>query len=214
MEHSPLPMNEYGFIPENLPGGMFVYEAQEPETILFADLNVIRLYGCETFAEFMEYTRGTFPGMVHPGDLHKIQNQIQAQTLFGEKRHDYVRYRIVTKQGKIRYIEDFGHLLHRDSGKSVFYVFIVDVDQNEYLNTSRNSFAEAAVLSRNQVTDELTGLFNMSFFYYQIQMKLAQPESWRQELAFVYFDIPNFKLYNERHGFKLGDELLCDFASS
>ncbi|MCR5307147.1 MAG: GGDEF and EAL domain-containing protein [Oscillospiraceae bacterium] len=212
MEHSPLPMNEYGFIPENLPGGMFVYEAQEPETILFADLNVIRLYGCETFAEFMEYTRGTFPGMVHPDDLHKIQNQIQAQTLFGEKRHDYVRYRIVTKQGKIRYIEDFGHLLHRDSGKSVFYVFIVDVDQNEYLNTSRNSFAEAAVLSRNQETDELTGLFNMSFFYYQIQMKLAQPESWRQELAFVYFDIPNFKLYNERHGFKLGDELLCDFA--
>ncbi|MBR4201569.1 MAG: GGDEF and EAL domain-containing protein [Oscillospiraceae bacterium] len=212
MEHKLLPMNGFGCIPTGLPGGFFVYEAQSPETILFADQNVIRLFGCETFHEFMEYVGSSFQGMVHPEDLYKIENQIQAQTLFGEKRHDYVRYRIITKQGKVRYIEDFGHLLHMENGKSVFYVFIVDVDQNEYLNNNRNSFAEAELLSRNQETDSLTGLFNMSFFYYKIQMMLAQPESWRQQIAFVYFDIPNFKLYNERHGFKLGDELLFDFA--
>ena len=212
MEHTLLPMNGYGSIPSGLPGGFFVYESHEPETILFADQNVIDLFGCSTFEEFMEYVGSSFQGMVHPDDLHKIENQIQAQTLFGEKRHDYVRYRIITRQGETRYIEDFGHLLHMENGRSVFYVFIVDVDQNEYLNNNRNSFAEAELLARNQETDELTGLFNMSFFYYKIQMMLAQPESWRLELAFVYFDIPNFKLYNERHGFKLGDELLCDFA--
>ncbi len=212
MEQAMMPMNGCGSIPTGLPGGFFVYEAEGDEKILFAEQNIVQLFGCTSFEEFMEYVRGSFQGMVHPEDLHKIENQIQAQTLFGEKRHDYVRYRIITKQGEIRYIEDFGHLLHMENGKSVFYVFIVDVDQNEYLNVNRNSFAEAELLSRNQETDTLTGLFNMSFFYYRIQMMLAQPEAWRLHIAFVYFDIPNFKLYNERHGFKLGDELLCNLA--
>ena len=205
-------LNIGGKMPAGLPGGFFVYEASGDERILYAGPNVIRLYGCDSFEDFIEYTHGTFEGMVDPGDYHRIQNQIQAQTLFGEKRHDYVRYRIITKQGEIRYIEDFGHLLHSESGRSYFFVFIVDVDQNEFLNHNRNSLAEAEILSANNEIDELTGLFNMSFFYHKTQMILSSPEGRRQDISFIHFDIPNFKLYNERNGFKLGDELLRDFA--
>ena len=201
-----------GHIPTGLPGGFFIYENNEKEEILFAEENVIRLYGCETLEEFREYTGNSFRGMVHPEDLHKIENQIQAQTMFGEKRHDYVRYRIQTKQGEVRYIEDFGHLMHGTHGKSFFYVFIVDVDQNEYLNRNKNSFAEAEVLSMNQETDALTGLFNMAFFYQSAQVLLSSPENRRKNVSIVHFDIPNFKLFNERNGFRLGDELLCDLA--
>ena len=199
-------------IPAGLPGGFFIYEAEGDEKIIFADINVIHLFGCETFEEFMDYVSGSFTGMVHPDDLHTVENQIQAQTLFGEKRHDYVRYRITTKQGVTRYIEDFGHLLHWVGGKSFFYVFIVDVDQNEFYNTNRNSLAEAEILSANKETDPLTGLLNMSFFYHKVQMMLSSPEIWRQNVSFIHFDIPNFKLYNESFGFKLGDELLRDLA--
>ena len=197
-----------GRIPTGLPGGFFIYEAEGDERILFAETNVCKMYGCESFDEFMEFVGGSFKGMVHPDDLHRIENQIQAQTLFGEKRHDYVRYRILTKQGDEHYIEDFGHLLHWHSGKSFFYVFIVDVDKNEYFNRNRNSFAEAEILSQNNETDSLTGLFNMSFFYHKIQILISSPEGRRKDFSFIHFDIPNFKLYNERHGFRLGDELL------
>ena len=107
-----------GRIPTGLPGGFFIYEAEGDERIVFAEENVISLYGCETFQEFLDYTGGSFKGMVHPEDLGKIENQIEAQTLFGEKRHDYVRYRIKTKKGEVRYIEDFGHLLHWTNGRS------------------------------------------------------------------------------------------------
>ncbi|MCR5418836.1 MAG: GGDEF and EAL domain-containing protein [Lachnospiraceae bacterium] len=203
-----------GHIPTGLPGGFFIYENSPSEDILFAEENVIRLYDCESLEDFRTFTDNSFKGMVHPDDYIKIQNQIQAQTMFGEKRHDYVRYRIITKNGDIRYIEDFGHLLHGEGGKSYFYVFIVDVDQNEYLNRNRNSYAEAEVLSMNQETDSLTGLFNMSFFYQSVQQRLSDPESMRLDHSIVHFDIPNFKLFNERNGFRLGDELLCDLAKT
>lgn len=200
------------FIPTGLPGGFFIYEHGNGEEILFAEENVIKLYGCETFEEFKEFTHNSFAGMVHPDDYVKIQNQIQAQTLFGEKRHDYVRYRIITKQGDVKYIEDFGHLMHGTNGRSYFYVFIVDVDRNEYFNRSRNSYAEAEILSMNHETDSLTGLLNMSFFYQSVQMFLSSPKGRRKNVSIIHFDIPNFKLFNERNGFRLGDELLCDLA--
>ena len=203
------------YYPIGVPGGFFIYEANDDERILFADQNVIHMYGCEDIEDFREYVGNTFSGMVYEKDFHKIQNEIQAQTMFGEKRHDYVRYRIKTKQGEIRYIEDFGHLLHGMSGQKFFYVFIVDVDQDEYLNRNKNSFAEAQILSMNQETDALTGLFNMSFFYQSVQQMLSVHGGGpRDEVAFIHFDIPNFKLYNERHGFRLGDELLCEVAKN
>ncbi len=201
-----------GKVPTGLPGGFFIYEAEGEEQLLFADYNVIALFECETFEEFNEFVGGTFKGMVHPDDLYKIENQIQAQTILGEKRHDYVRYRIITKYGVVRYIEDFGHLLHWVDGKSFFYVFIVDVDKNVYLNTSRNSYAEAEVLASDHDVDKLTGLINMAFFYHKVQNLLSLPDTTRENSAFIHFDIPNFKLYNERHGFRLGDELLCELA--
>ncbi|MBO4375921.1 MAG: EAL domain-containing protein [Lachnospiraceae bacterium] len=203
-----------GTIPTGLPGGFFIYDAEGNEQILFAEPNIIELYGCDDFDDFMKLTGGTFKGMVHPEDYRKIQNQIQAQTMFGERRHDYVRYRITTKQGEERYVEDFGHLLHWRGGKSFFYVFIVDVDQNEFLNRNRNSFAEAEILSGDKETDSLTGLFTMPIFYQRVQMLLGSPQGRRGNISITHFDIPNFKLFNERYGFKLGDELLRDLADA
>lgn len=205
-------INTGGIIPDGLPGGFFVYEANTQEKICFAEPNVYQIYGCESYEEFIEYTGGTFKGMVHPDDVNYVENQIQAQTLFGEKRHDYVRYRILTKNGELRYIEDFGHLLHWENGKSFFYVFIVDVDQNEFLNDARNSFAEAEILAQHKDTDTLTGLFNMSYFYQKVQKIFSSYELRRQDISLIHFDIPNFKIYNEQHGFKQGDELLCYLA--
>ena len=95
-----------GQIPTGLPGGFFIYEAWGDERILYAEANVVKLFGCDTFEAFMDYVGGSFRGMVHPDDLEKTQHQIRLQTSLGAMRHDYVRYRIVTKQGEVRYIEE------------------------------------------------------------------------------------------------------------
>ena len=200
-------------IPTGLPGGFFIYEAEGDEEIYFAEQNVIELFGCKTIAEFREHVGNSFRGMVHPDDLDRIQNDIQAQTFTSEKYHDYVRYRIVTKQGKVRYVEDFGHLIHGEDGKKFFYVYIVDVDADEYYNRDNNSFAEAEIMAMHQHIDQLTGLMNMPSFYGKAQ-DLITDESVRnkKKITFLHFDILNFKMFNENYGFERGDDLLCRFA--
>ena len=38
--------NMSGFMPTGLPGGFFIYEAEGEEKLLFAEENVIKLFGC------------------------------------------------------------------------------------------------------------------------------------------------------------------------
>ena len=54
----------------------------------------------------------------------EIDEQIQ-----GTKwKMDYIEYRIITKDGEIRYISDYGHLEEDpDTGEPYFCVFILDV---------------------------------------------------------------------------------------
>ncbi len=199
-------------IPRGFPGGFFVYNAIGDEEIYFADQNVIELFGCKDIEEFREFTHNSFKGMVHPDDLPKIENDIMAQTFNGEKKHDYVRYRINTRQGGIRYVEDFGHLLHGENGAKIFYVYIVDVNKDEYLNRGRNSFAESQIMSMNRNADRLTGLLNMSAFYEQAQNKIKDGVTENRKITFIHFDILNFKIFNENYGFNKGDDLLCRMA--
>ena len=200
-------------IPEGLPGGFFIYNAEGNFEILYADQNIIALYECKDIAEFREFTGNSFTGMVHPDDFKKIDNDIMAQTFNSSKKHDYVRYRIITRSGAVKYIEDFGHLLHGRNGEKYFYVYIVDIDKDEFYNRGRNSFAETQIFSNNRNSDRLTGLMNMHSFYEDVQNKLGELSSEeRKEVKFVHFDILSFKLFNEKYGFQRGDDLLCRMA--
>jgi diguanylate cyclase (GGDEF)-like protein len=143
--------------------------------------------------------------MVHPEDLHKIENEIQAQTMFGEKRHDYVRYQIRTKQGKIRYVEDFGHLLHGKNGQSFFYVFIVTLSQEEYQTMRQPEWFKNTGRWNVEKRDALTGLLYEKDFYTKCKDFLSQVQTNWLLLA---IDIQNFKLFNEWYGRDTGDDVL------
>ena len=200
------------FIPDDVPAGFFIYYADGNEEIVYADDNVIRLFECDDMEDFRKLTGNCFRGMVYPEDYVRTQNDISKQTVFGAMRHDYVRYRIITKKGKLRYLEDFGHLVHGEDGVNYYYVYIVDIDQNEFYNHNKNSYAETQILEMNKEMDSLTGMWNQAHFYKVVQDRMADPEIRRQGISVVYFDLNHFKLFNEKYGFQKGDELLYDIA--
>lgn len=193
-------------IPSGFSGGFFVYNALGNQEIFFADPNVIDLFECTDIADFRRYTGNSFRGMVHPEDLDQVESNILAQTFESGKRHDYVRYRIITKTGNIRYIEDFGHLLHGKDGQAMFYVYIVDVEKEEYYNQDQNSYAEAHVFSMNKRVDLLTGLLKMTAFYggdQEILLNRLAEEGKPSQI--LIFDLLGLRKINHLQGREAGD---------
>lgn len=67
---------------------------------------------------------------------------------------------------------------------------------------------------RTNQTDEVTGLFNMMHFmedaHYLLQEAVNNPIA--NPIAFVYFDVENFKSFNLKYGFQGGNKLLQHIA--
>ena len=87
---------------------------------------LLDIYECETVAEFLELTKGSFAGMVHPADYPEVRRSIATQIRANDTNMDFVKYRIITKKGNIKYVHDYGHLVHNDIDVDLFYVFIVE----------------------------------------------------------------------------------------
>ncbi len=109
--------------------GFFVYRAAKDEKILYANPMVLKMFGCEHMDEFRELVSGSFKGLVHPEDLNRVEWEIREQIKHSEKNMDYIRYRIIRKDGEVRWIDDCGHLEDSNSGEDtkLFYVFISDI---------------------------------------------------------------------------------------
>lgn len=117
---------------KHMPGGFFIYDAHQ-ENIIFVNDYVIQLYGCHNEKEFMEYVHGNFRGMVHPEDIADVEKEIQYQVNHSIEGYDYVEYRIIQKNGQIKWVDDYGRLIHQTDGQDLFYVFIVDSTEKKEL---------------------------------------------------------------------------------
>lgn len=196
----------YELFPEDLPGGFFVYRATGNEELFFADKNVIALFGCESIEELRTLTENSFRGMVHPKDLERVEREIQEQTFISGGSHDYVYYRIFTKQGEIRYVEDFGHLVYDKEGECFFYVFIGEIEQEEYDQLQKRGMVTRLGTQHPLRRNALTGLAYESDFYSACELYLSDiTRNW----LFFAVDILHFKLFNEWYGWEAGDRVLA-----
>ena len=117
-------MNQFA---EQMPGGFFIYKADGEKTVLYANDILLRIYGCQTFEEFRDLTGGTFDGMVHPEDLETMQNSILEQVQTNQDQVDYLEYRIIRKDGAVRWVDDYGRLIQKEPYGSVYYVIVHDI---------------------------------------------------------------------------------------
>ena len=108
------------------PCGYFVYRAEDDENILYVDDATMTIFGCDTKSEFMELVGGSFKGIVHPDDLDAIEDEIVRQQKASDKALDYIAYRIIRRDGKVREAVDIGYKVFNGE-EWLFYVYIADV---------------------------------------------------------------------------------------
>ena len=116
-------------IGRHMPGGFFIYKAEQPEELLYANHAVLDIFGCANLEEFKELTGYTFKGMLHPEDYRPVSDSIVEQIAKSEERLDYVEYRIIRKDGAVRWVDDFGHYTETEAYGGIYYVFISDITE-------------------------------------------------------------------------------------
>ena len=114
-----------------MPGGFFVYRADEEGTLIYANEAMLRIFQCDTMQEFREMTGNSFRGIVHPDDLEAVEESIRQQIENSQYDLDYVEYRIIRKDGEVRWLDDYGHFVHSESVGDVFYVFVGDATEKK-----------------------------------------------------------------------------------
>lgn len=124
-----------------IPGGFFIYHEDEKRELIYANNKVLDIYGCKTLDEFKELTGYTFQGMVHPDDFESIQATIDSQ-IDDEKGDstDHVEYRIIRKDGEVRWVDDYGHYSYSPEFGDVYYVFINDITEKKALIRSEKHY--------------------------------------------------------------------------
>ncbi|MBR2765846.1 MAG: response regulator [Blautia sp.] len=207
-------LNEQSFpiieqIGEHMPGGFFIYKADETEELLYANRAVCRIFGCDDLEEFKAFSGFCFRRMVHPEDYKKISTTIRKQ--IDQSRHEleYVEYRIIRKDGRVRWVEDYGHYVESDVYNGLYYVFISDITDKHAKNESDKALYSAVIEALTRSYDSvwlIDDVENQHFQLYRIdnQMTHLLPAHEAVKLtrfsdAFAYYS--KLVLEEDRQGF-------------
>ena len=140
-------------IGKHMPGGFFIYRAAPPEELLYANRAVFEIFGCADRAQFEALTGWTFRGMLHPDDYDAVSQSIAQQIERSEDQMDYAEYRIIRRDGAVRWVDDFGHFTQTDAYGGIYYVFISDI-------TEKRERIASDVAIRNAVIEALSEAYH------------------------------------------------------
>jgi diguanylate cyclase (GGDEF)-like protein/PAS domain S-box-containing protein len=183
----------------NLPGIAYRCEPKEPWHLTFVSRGVEELTGYSR----TDFIRGhvSWAKIVHPEDLDRVGEVVDAGV--SSDQMFQVSYRIVTKEGSVRWVQERGRAIKNDGGEIVCLEgFIGDI-------TDAKVGGDRAHWLANH--DPLTGLPNRLFFQEELQRRTACTGA-NQPFAVLLFDLDDFKRINDTLGHDAGDELLVSAA--
>lgn len=178
-------------VPAEMPGGFFIYRAVGDGEILYANKALLDIFECDTYEEFIDLTGGVYDGLIHPYDLEGVKKRIQDHFLADDEHFDHLHYRIVTRNGREVYLEDYGRYVEDPEVGPIFYVFVT---------TSRMRM------------DGLTGLQSDWYFLDVAARGLDRSYRSGKRPVILGFDLIGMKGFNSKYGRNAGDELLMEFA--
>ncbi len=167
----------------HMPGGFLIYKAEGNEEFIYVNDATIRLFGCDSLEEFRKHTGNTFKGMLHPDDYAAVTDSVNDQIRMSSENMDHVIYRIIRKDGTIRWIEDYGHYTSTDSIGGIYYVFLADVTE-QYDPNERNDLKEQLISEqvRSEQQDKMiTALASDYRSVYHIDLDLDEGVCYRSD---------------------------------
>lgn len=166
--------NESRHFMDEMPGGFFIYRADDTEEIIYANKALLRIFQCDTMEEFRELTGNSFKGLVHPEDLDAVEESITEQIRNSKYDLDYVEYRIIRKDGQLRWIEDYGHFIRNEVSGDFFYVFVGDATEKKNRLLAEKASLDQEYLRRLEVIEGLSVNYE-SILYIDLDANQALP---------------------------------------
>ncbi len=170
-------------IGRHMPGGFFIYKAEGDEELIYANDATISLFGCETIDEFKELTGFKFKGMLHPDDYAAVTDSVNNQIRISTENIDHVEYRIIRKDGSVRWIDDYGHYTETDNYGGIYYVFIADITE-QHDEEERNDLKERLIseqVRREQQDKMITALASDYRSVYHIDLDRDEGVCYRAD---------------------------------
>jgi PAS domain S-box-containing protein len=116
---------------------------------MYANKAVCNIFGCENLEDFKAYSGFTFRGMIHPDDYSGVSDSLKKQTSEDHSEHDFVEFRIIRKDGKIRWVNYYRQHLEAEGENSYYIGFFTD-------NTDMHQQAESDKALHTAVIEALT----------------------------------------------------------
>lgn len=108
----------------HMAGAMIVYRSDEERKILFASDQVINLFECKNWQDFMNYSGGSFNHLISADVKQYLDTERPYVIAYSdEESHiEVLEYQVMTKKGKLRDIISAGHYHRNAFHGGVFYV--------------------------------------------------------------------------------------------
>ena len=118
--------------------------------------------------------------------------------------------------------EVIGTLLLRTSRKSYMFtkseIKLLTALASASANALYNAFLyekldkEKTRLEKLAITDYLTGIYNIRYFYNRIEEEFSRAKRYHTPISCLMLDIDHFKMINDHYGHRIGDIVLREFA--
>lgn len=129
----------------------------------------------------------------------EIKKRLYAETGGGVGVLDGLEVSVNTREGRVLSIRLAAMLLIEDGQEVGSVGFFHDLTMRKRLENE---------LRRLSITDGLTGLYNRRHFHATLGEEVSRSSRYGRPLCLIYFDLDNFKPFNDTFGHAEGDNLL------
>lgn len=154
--------------------------------------------------EEIQHTTQQWTDFIHPDDRAAAWQSIM-DVIEGRSAAHKLEYRMLHKDGSIRWILDQANVMQRDASGKPTRMSGIHSD----ITLRKNMEME---LIRQARTDPLTGISNRRYFMEQAELELASAHRYQNPLTLLMLDVDLFKSINDTHGHKAGDAALQKLA--